>query len=102
MNLRVPKLLALARDQACVNCGAEDGTVVSAHSNWHSHGKGKSIKAHDIFVAHLCFRCHAWLDQGSGLDPTDVWDDTDKRAAFNEWMHKTWLRLWQQRKVRVA
>lgn len=51
----------------CQNCGAEDGTVCGAHSNWACHGKGRSIKASDIYQASLCFTCHSMLDQGSRL-----------------------------------
>lgn len=59
------KLLKLSSGQACVNCGAQDGTVVSAHSNF---GKGMGIKASDATVMHLCFRCHAEYDQGSTMN----------------------------------
>ncbi len=56
---RNKKLLALARGQSCVNCGADDGTVIPAHSNF---GKGMSIKASDATVMFLCVRCHDMLD----------------------------------------
>ena len=84
------------------HCGADDGSVVSAHSNWSEHGKGMSIKAHDVFVAHLCFACHGWLDQGWGPDPSGSWSGDEKRAMFQRAMERTWLRLWQQGRVRVA
>jgi hypothetical protein len=51
----------------CQNCSAQDGSVVGAHSNWSCHGKGRSIKASDIYQASLCFTCHSMLDQGSRL-----------------------------------
>lgn len=51
----------------CQNCGADDGTVCGAHSNWGCHGKGRSIKASDIYQASLCHTCHSELDQGSRL-----------------------------------
>lgn len=51
----------------CQHCGADDGTVCGAHSNWAVHGKGKSIKASDIYQASLCHTCHSQLDQGSRL-----------------------------------
>lgn len=65
--VRSPALLKACRQIACQNCRREDGTVVAAHSNWAQHGKGKSIKASDVFVAALCFTCHSMLDQGSTL-----------------------------------
>lgn len=51
---------------ACQNCGIE-GQTQAAHSNWAEHGKGRSIKASDEFVAALCQTCHTELDQGSRL-----------------------------------
>ena len=101
---RSPKLLESARDHECQNCGSEDGTVVWAHSNQGEHGKGKSIKAHDIFGAFLCFRCHSWLDQGSGFDPTGRYTD-DRASKAEMWRRahdKTLLRLVETGKLRVA
>jgi hypothetical protein len=51
----------------CQNCGSENGTVCGAHSNWAVHGKGRNIKASDIYQASLCHTCHSQLDQGSRL-----------------------------------
>lgn len=92
---RSAKLLASARDQACCNCNREDGSTVWAHSNLGEHGKGKSIKAHDIFGAHLCYRCHSWLDQGNGKDPTGVYGDSreEKREMWQRAHDRTMLRL---------
>lgn len=101
-NFRSPALLRHARDQACVNCGAEDGTVVAAHSNRSIHGKGAMLKAHDCFVAHLCARCHGWLDQGGGSDPTGMWTVKEKDEFFARCMDRTLLRLFQQGKLRVT
>lgn len=104
-NYRNAALLRLARDQACQNCGAEDGTTVAAHSNSHDpdHGnKGLSLKSHDIFHAHLCHRCHAWLDQGSGNDPTGRFASCDKWEMFDRAMHRTWLHLWRSGLVRTV
>lgn len=51
----------------CQHCGTDNGTVCGAHSNYSVHGKGRSIKASDIYQASLCFTCHSMLDQGSRL-----------------------------------
>ncbi len=61
---RSPKLLALANGAPCMNCGAEDGTVVAAHSNCGGDGKGMGIKADDFAVAFLCYDCHDRYDRG--------------------------------------
>lgn len=63
---RNKKLRDAARDEPCVACGADDGTVVLAHYTGirqHSFGKGRSIKGSDIAAAPLCLKCHAFYDQ---------------------------------------
>lgn len=53
----------------CQHCGADDGSVCCAHSNWSVHGKGGGIKADDSRGASLCHHCHILiLDQGKDLD----------------------------------
>ena len=64
---RNEKLLKAVRDCPCQHCGAQDGTVVAAHSNQLIDGKGRGLKAHDYRIAALCFRCHAELDQGAKM-----------------------------------
>ena len=65
---RNKKLLDLARDQACVECGNRDGTVVAAHSNT---GKGMGIKASDATIMFLCYFCHSEYDQGKSMTKAD-------------------------------
>lgn len=69
--IRSPALLKACREIACANCGRDDGTVVAAHSNQAQHGKGRSIKASDIYIASLCHVCHMELDQGSIMTRQD-------------------------------
>ena len=57
-------LLDLANGASCAICGAQDGTVVAAHSNQSRHGKGAGIKAEDCYTAALCHSCHSRIDQG--------------------------------------
>ena len=95
-NYRNPKLLKLAKDQPCMLCGAQDGTVVAAHSNWSEHGKGMSIKAHDCFIAFLCHMCHAEIDQGSRLTKEERKDQW--RLAHD----RTMLSLFQNDHLMVA
>lgn len=90
------KLLDLARDQACVMCGTQDGTVVSAHSNLMEHGKGMGHKAHDGMVAWLCHRCHSQLDQGSGMEKKE-------RNLFTlQAICKTYMQMWDQQLIEVV
>jgi len=61
MTWRSDKLPKACRALPFVICGAEDGTVVAAHSNY---GKGMGIKSSDATVMALCYRCHTAHDQG--------------------------------------
>ena len=63
MNYRNKKLTQSAKNESCVSCGTDDGTIVWAHSNRQKHGKGMGIKAHDLFGAYLCSRCHKDYDE---------------------------------------
>lgn len=40
-----------------------------AHSNSLEHGKGMGDKAHDLFGAYLCQKCHDWYDGRSNIEP---------------------------------
>jgi hypothetical protein len=73
--IRSATLLRHAREIPCQHCGADDGTVVAAHTNW-GGGKGRGIKADDNKIASLCFECHSELDQGKTLTKEqrqDMW-----------------------------
>lgn len=61
--VRDTRLQAMCRAMSCRRCGSTVG-VTWAHSNQGGHGKGKAIKASDVFVAAMCQACHEWLDQG--------------------------------------
>lgn len=67
MTYRSKKLLEVVRELPCQLCGAEDGTVVAAHSN---QGKGMGIKSPDWSVMALCWKCHNEHDQ-AGKIPKD-------------------------------
>lgn len=68
--VRDDRLRDMCRALPCQLCGADgDGAGVTwAHCNWGRHGKGKSIKASDVYVAALCWACHSELDQGLFFD----------------------------------
>jgi hypothetical protein len=76
--VRSAPLMRAYRKIACQGCSRNDGTVCGAHSNWAVHGKGKSVKASDIYCASLCFECHQSLDQGS------AWTETERKEFW--WM----------------
>lgn len=69
--LRSEALRVACRALPCQHCGAQDGTVCAAHSNWGASGKGLSIKGSDESVAALCWLCHAELDQGAKLSKAE-------------------------------
>ena len=83
MNYRNKKLLEAVRESPCQLCGAQDGTVVAAHSNQLRDGKGRSIKAHDYRIAALCYTCHADIDQGrmSREDKQDLWEMAHRKTV---------------------
>jgi len=93
--MRQPKLLALARGQACVMCGAQDDTVVAAHSNLLEHGKGRGLKAHDGMTAWLCNRCHFELDQGAAMTKSE------RREYTLTAICRTYMRLWDAELIKV-
>lgn len=83
MNYRDARILRAVRESPCQMCGAQDGTVVAAHSNQLRDGKGKGIKAHDYRIAALCFRCHGEIDQGSKMTKEErvaAWEDAHRRT----------------------
>lgn len=83
MNYRSQYLLEKVRESACQHCGAQDCTVVAAHSNQLRDGKGKGIKAHDYRIAALCFKCHYDLDQGAALtkeERREMWEEAHRKT----------------------
>ena len=88
---RDPALTKLARDRNCTLripgvCNGDHDTTVWAHSNLHRHGKGRGLKAHDIFGCFACSACHRWLDQGPA-------SRAEKLAAFRDAHEETLLIL---------
>lgn len=96
MMYRNQKLLEIVREFECVLCGAEDGTVVAAHSNQLRDGKGKGIKAHDYRIAALCYRCHMAIDQGHRMNKQEkeaMWEEAHRKTiGFLFERGKLWVR----------
>lgn len=81
---RNKKLLEIVRQSPCQNCGAQDGTIVAAHSNQLRDGKGRGIKADDYRIAALCFRCHSELDQGTKMsraERVELWEEAHRKTV---------------------
>jgi hypothetical protein len=99
-------LLDLVKLLPCQNCGADDGTIVPAHSNSSVHGKGAHRKSDDLFHAALCCRCHRWLDQpgGNEMDPTGIWAPVraDREEMFRRSMENTHREYWKRGLVGVT
>jgi hypothetical protein len=89
MNWRNKKLTQSAKHESCVSCGANDSTIVWAHSNSQKHGKGMGIKAHDLFGAYLCHKCHSAFDANEPYMPKAVGEFALHK---NEWFMKMWER----------
>jgi len=64
-NWRSKKYTNAANGEACVRCGARDGTIVACHYTGFrqmSYGKGYGEKCADIATADLCSKCHVYFD----------------------------------------
>jgi hypothetical protein len=80
---RNPNLLKSVRSSPCQHCGADDGTIVAAHSNQLRDGKGRGLKAHDYRIAALCYTCHADLDQGNKMskeERVNMWEAAHRKT----------------------
>lgn len=83
MTYRNKQLLEVVRGIPCTQCGADDGTVVAAHSNQLRDGKGRSIKSADYRIAALCYRCHTELDSGHSLsydERIEKWESAHRKT----------------------
>jgi hypothetical protein len=90
---RNKKLLEYARKLPCQHCGAEDGTVVAAHSNQLRDGKGRGLKASDYRIASLCYSCHSEIDQGKKLDKSErvqMFEDAH-RSTIGEFFERGYI-----------
>lgn len=80
--IRSPALLKAIRALPCMHSGVV-GRTQAAHSNWAEHGKGKGIKASDVFCAALSAEVHRELDQGKN------WTEAERRAIWRAAWVKT-------------
>ncbi|MFX8663178.1 hypothetical protein ABTM59_11395 [Acinetobacter baumannii] len=79
--MRDAKRLAAIRKLPCVRCGYPHSQA--AHSNSSKHGKGRGIKASDLYTVPLCYTCHA------AFDKFELGTRQDSEALFNQWLEKT-------------
>lgn len=76
--MRDAKRLAAIRKLPCIRCGNPNSQA--AHSNSAKHGKGRGIKASDLFVIPLCFKCHAAFDR------FELGNRAESEAMFERWL----------------
>ena len=76
--MRDAKRLAAIRKLPCVKCGNPHSQA--AHSNSSKHGKGRGIKAFDLFVIPLCAICHAAFDR------FELGSRAESEAMFEKWL----------------
>ena len=86
---RNKKLRDSAKHESCVSCGADDNTIVWAHSNRSKHGKGAGIKAHDLFGAYLCYKCHTSYDAGKVPENAKFYSENEGLVT---WFNCMWER----------
>jgi hypothetical protein len=88
---RNKKLRDSAKHESCVSCGANDGTVVWAHSNSSRHGKGAGLKAHDLFGAYLCQECHRSFDE------SNIYICVGERGNYSKMNPHEWFKsMWEK------
>ena len=93
--VRDERLRDMCRAMCCQHCGKSgpDAGVTWAHSNQGEHGKGKGIKASDVYVAALCDSCHFQIDQGKDW-PQDVkvrvWEAAHRRTKLHALANGLW------------
>ncbi len=90
--IRSQKLLKAVASLRCMNCDSSHG-VQASHSNWAEHGKGRSLKASDIYTAALCLRCHFEIDQGRDLTKDqrkELWMKAHKKTVEALVMNREW------------
>ena len=80
--IRDKRLRSMCQQMPCQHCGSLAGSTW-AHSNQSRHGKGRSIKSSDIYVAALCGECHMEVDQGRGsrAERLAMWEDAHARTV---------------------
>lgn len=83
--MRDSKRLAAIRRLPCIRCGNPNSQA--AHSNSAKHGKGRGIKASDLFVIPLCVICHAAFDR------FELGNRAESEAMFEKWLVKTELMM---------
>ena len=83
--MRDAKRLAAIRRLPCIRCGNPDSQA--AHSNSAKHGKGRGIKASDLFVIPLCAICHAACDR------FELGNRAESEVMFEKWLVKTELMM---------
>lgn len=89
--IRSPALRESAKNQSCVACGVDDGTIVSAHLAIAGIAdRGTGYKCDDFWIAHLCARCHTAAD--SGEYQQDVfWRAQMVARTLRRLFHQGWL-----------
>mgnify|MGYP001548500776 FL=1 len=83
--MRDAKRLAAIRRLPCIRCGNPDSQA--AHSNSAKHGKGRGIKASDLFVIPLCAICHAAFDR------FELGNRAESEVMFEKWLVRTELMM---------
>lgn len=94
--VRDERLRDMCRAMPCQHCfGAvcRNLGVTWAHSNQARHGKGKSIKASDVYVAAMGTVCHAEIDQGktgTREQKAAIWQAAHERTVAMALQMGTW------------
>lgn len=93
--VRDERLRDMCRAMPCQHCGRSgaDAGVTWAHSNQSIHGKSAAKKASDIYIAAMCFACHAELDQGrlwTKGERIEVWNAAHLKTVYTAVANNLW------------
>ena len=91
--VRSQKLLKQVASLRCQHCGNSEG-VQASHSNWAEHGKGRGIKASDIYTAALCQGCHERIDSGKDLtreQRKEMWLNAHRKTIETLVLNREWI-----------
>jgi hypothetical protein len=96
-------LLGMANGQPCMLqipgiCQDRRDTVVAAHENSLSAGKGMGIKADDCFAVPACFECH---DEYDGRSSAAKLSREDREWYFAKALRRWWKYMWENEVIQV-
>jgi hypothetical protein len=100
--IRSKKILASANGEQCTiqspYCNGSIETTVACHSILYEDGKGRGIKAEDIYIAYGCSACHDFIDGRN----SEGYSYLETKQFFHRGMKRTWKRLIEKGIIKIV